>query len=85
MAHAAIDMTETVMACLAAGESKDTTATLAFWVTEMKLSKVARMQLFRSWGSSIGLLPIGGPAVWGNHTWAPEDTPDMLGNGLSFG
>ena len=28
------------------------------------------------------MLPIGGDAVWGNHTWAPDDVP---GNNVTYG
>ena len=45
----------------------------------------ARIALFRSWGSSIGMLPVGGPNIWGNHTWSSEDTPQMTAAGVSYG
>lgn len=45
----------------------------------------ARIALFRSWGSSIGMLPVGGSNIWGNHTWSPEDTPEMTAAGISYG
>jgi hypothetical protein len=30
-------------------------------------------KLASSWGSLRGMLPLGGAAVWGNATWAPDD------------
>ena len=24
------------------------------------------------------MLPIGGEAIWGNSTWAPDDTPELI-------
>ena len=43
------------------------------------------MKLFRTWGSGLGMLPIGGPAVWGNSTWAPDDTEEMKKNNQTYG
>ena len=43
------------------------------------------MKLFRTWGSGLGMLPIGGPAVWGNSTWAPDDTEEMKENNQTYG
>jgi hypothetical protein len=38
------------------------------------------IRLAQSWGSMANLLPIGGAAVWGNATWAPDDiTPSSGG------
>lgn len=45
----------------------------------------ARAGMFRTWGSALQMLPIGGRAVWGNTTWAPDDTPFMQKAGLSYG
>ena len=44
-----------------------------------------RVKLFRTWGSGLGMLPIGGPAVWGNSTWAPDDTEEMKENNQTYG
>lgn len=43
------------------------------------------MKLFRTWGSGIGMLPSGGTAAWGNATWAPDDTPEMIARNLTYG
>ena len=44
-----------------------------------------RVRLFRTWGSGLGMLPIGGTAAWGNATWAPDDTPEMTERNLTHG
>ena len=44
-----------------------------------------RVRLFRTWGSGLGMLPIGGTAAWGNATWAPDDTPEMVERNLTYG
>lgn len=44
-----------------------------------------RVRLFRTWGSGLGMLPIGGTAAWGNATWAPDDTPEMVERSLTYG
>lgn len=31
------------------------------------------------------MLPVGGTAVWGNASWAPDDTPDMRAAGRTYG
>lgn len=33
----------------------------------------------------MGMLPVGGPDIWGNTTWAPDDTPEMTKQNVSFG
>ena len=59
------------------GETRDTTELaggLAF-LFDAYLSRSARAQLARTWGSLFAMLPVGGPKVWGNATWAPDDAP----------
>ena len=46
-------------------------------MTERLMPRNTRANLFRSWGSLIGMLPVGGPNIWGNTTWAPDDSPAM--------
>lgn len=70
-----------------AGETRDTvemgyvTALLA----NAHFTRAERTRLFRSWGGGIGMLPVGGRAVWGNATSAPDDPPRLRERGLSFG
>ncbi|KAK9839349.1 hypothetical protein WJX84_008799 [Apatococcus fuscideae] len=75
------------ISALLSGESRDT-ADLG-WISRILsdrfIPRKARTSLFRSWGSSIGMLPVGGPGIWGNHTWSPEDTPKMQKDGVSYG
>ena len=54
-------------------------------MTERWMPRAIRAKLFRTWGSLIGMLPVGGPAIWGNATWAPDDTKVMKENPLSHG
>ncbi|KAK2770844.1 phospholipid:diacylglycerol acyltransferase [Colletotrichum kahawae] len=66
------------------GEMRDTAQLNAFAVygLEKFLSKDERAQLFRAMPGISSMLPIGGDAVWGNSTWAPDDQP---GQDFSFG
>ncbi|KAI9836160.1 MAG: hypothetical protein M1837_003448 [Sclerophora amabilis] len=66
------------------GEMKDTAQLNAFAVygLEKFLSREERTELFRAMPGISSMLPIGGDAVWGNATWAPDDRP---GQNFSFG
>lgn len=54
-------------------------------LSDKLVSRKARTHLFRSWGAAMGMLPVGGPSIWGNATWSPEDTPEMTQKGVSLG
>ncbi|RDL33823.1 putative LRO1-a lecithin cholesterol acyltransferase-like protein [Venustampulla echinocandica] len=66
------------------GEMKDTAQLNAFAVygLEKFLSKDERAEIFRAMPGISSMLPMGGNAVWGNATWAPDDLP---GQNVSFG
>ncbi|ESZ97885.1 Phospholipid:diacylglycerol acyltransferase [Sclerotinia borealis F-4128] len=66
------------------GEMKDTAQLNAFAVygLEKFLNKEERAEIFRAMPGISSMLPIGGDAVWGNATWAPDDTP---GQEVSYG
>jgi len=66
------------------GEMKDTAQLNAFAVygLERFLSREERVEIFRAMPGISSMLPIGGDAVWGNATWAPDDLP---GQTTSFG
>lgn len=66
------------------GEMKDTAQLNAFAVygLEKFLSRHERAEIFRAMPGISSMLPIGGDAVWGNDTWAPDDLP---GQNVSFG
>jgi len=66
------------------GEMRDTAQLNAFAVygLEKFLSRHERAEIFRHMPGISSMLPIGGEAVWGNRTWAPDDTP---GQNLTFG
>ncbi|KAI6803631.1 LACT-domain-containing protein [Hortaea werneckii] len=71
------------------GEMRDTAQLNAFAVygLEKFLSRHERAQIFRHMPGISSMLPIGGEAVWGNSTWAPDDQPDQnvtFGNFISF-
>ena len=60
--------------------------TLAAYLTDsMMMSRARRAQLFRTWGSVLALLPVGGPKVWGNGSWAPDDDDIVRSHGRSYG
>ncbi|KAL5118416.1 phospholipid:diacylglycerol acyltransferase [Pleosporales sp. CAS-2024a] len=66
------------------GEMKDTAQLNAFAVygLEKFLSRYERAEIFRAMPGLSSMLPMGGNAVWGNATWAPDDLP---GQNVSFG
>lgn len=66
------------------GEMKDTAQLNAFalYGLERFLSRDERAELFRAMPGISSMLPIGGDAVWGNETWAPDDLP---GQEVSYG
>ncbi|KAK5131567.1 hypothetical protein LTR08_000822 [Meristemomyces frigidus] len=71
------------------GEMRDTAQLNAFAVygLEKFLSRQERAEIFRHMPGISSMLPMGGDAVWGNHTWAPDDLPGQnltFGNFLSF-
>lgn len=66
------------------GEMKDTAQLNAFAVygLEKFLGKDERCEIFRSMPGVSSMLPMGGNAVWGNKTWAPDD---QMNQTVSFG
>ena len=66
------------------GEMKDTAQLNAFAVygLEKFLSREERAEIFRAMPGISSMLPMGGNAVWGNKTWAPDDQP---GQQVSYG
>ena len=68
------------------GEMRDTAQLNAFAVygTEKFLNKDERAEIFRAMPGISSMLPKGGDAVWGNHTWAPDDDTPPRQN-VSFG
>ncbi|KAH7349580.1 Phospholipid:diacylglycerol acyltransferase [Plectosphaerella cucumerina] len=71
------------------GEMRDTAQLNAFAVSGLEkfLSKDERAELFRAMPGISSMLPLGGDAVWGNSTWAPDDQPGQngtFGNIISF-
>jgi phospholipid:diacylglycerol acyltransferase len=66
------------------GEMKDTAQLNAFAVygLEKFFSRDERAEIFRAMPGISSMLPMGGNAVWGNATWAPDDAPEQ---NTSFG
>ncbi len=69
------------------GEMRDTVevGALVKYLTENFVGRKARSALFRTWGSVVQMLPVGGPAAWGNTSWAPDDPPAVGRMGSSVG
>jgi hypothetical protein len=59
-----------------AGEFRETANLLgvASVIGEQLLGKEERTLVWRSWGSTVGMMPLGGTRIWGNATWAPDDS-----------
>ena len=72
------------MPAVLSGEMKDTAQLNAFAVygLEKFLSRHERAEIFRAMPGISSMLPIGGDAVWGNKTWAPDD---QAGQNVSYG
>ena len=72
------------------GEMKDTAQLNAFAVMGLErfLARGERCDIFRAMPGISSMLPKGGNAVWGNHTWAPDDsgnhTSPTFGNFINF-
>jgi phospholipid:diacylglycerol acyltransferase len=73
-----------VLPAVLSGEMKDTAQLNAFAVygLERFLSREERAEIFKAMPGISSMLPMGGDAVWGNATWAPDDLP---GKSVSFG
>ncbi|UPK89606.1 hypothetical protein LCI18_000541 [Fusarium solani-melongenae] len=66
------------------GEMRDTAQLnpFAMYGLEKFLSKEERTEIFRAMPGLSSMLPLGGDAIWGNLTWAPDDLP---GQNFSYG
>ncbi|KAK4574166.1 phospholipid:diacylglycerol acyltransferase [Recurvomyces mirabilis] len=66
------------------GEMRDTAqmSALAVYGLEKFLSRQERAEIFRHMPGISSMLPMGGEAVWGNHSWAPDDPP---GKNMTYG
>lgn len=68
------------MTAFLSGEMKDTVQLnpAGAYVLERFFSRKERAKLFRSWAGSASMWLKGGDAVWGNSTFAPDDTEDQI-------
>lgn len=75
------------VAALLSGEMRDTAelGAMTKHAAENYLPQPSRAHMFRSWGSVIGMLPAGGNRVWGNLTWAPDDTRPLDIANVTYG
>ena len=55
----------------------------AVYGLEKFLAREERVDIFRAMPGISSMLPKGGNAIWGNHTWAPDDITNRTG--LSYG
>ncbi|OBZ69479.1 Phospholipid:diacylglycerol acyltransferase [Grifola frondosa] len=64
------------MSAFLSGEMKDTVQMnpAGAYVLERFFSRKERQKLFRSWAGSASMWIKGGDAIWGNATFAPDDT-----------
>jgi phospholipid:diacylglycerol acyltransferase len=62
-------------ASLLSGEMRESAqlSGLTYLIGESLLAKEDRTAVWRTWGSPLGMLPIGGTNVWGNASFAPDD------------
>ncbi|WIA16398.1 hypothetical protein OEZ85_013090 [Tetradesmus obliquus] len=72
---------------LLSGETRETVDMMAGLavLVEQYLGKQSRAAMFRTWGSVLAMLPVGGPKVWGNATHAPDDDEKVTAAGRSYG
>eukprot|EP00879_Flechtneria_rotunda_P012648 GHRR01013206.1.p1 GENE.GHRR01013206.1~~GHRR01013206.1.p1 ORF type:complete len:750 (+),score=225.44 GHRR01013206.1:937-3186(+) len=72
---------------LLSGETRETVDMMAGLavLVEQYLGKQSRAALFRTWGSAMAMMPVGGPKVWGNATFAPDDDANITAAGRSYG
>lgn len=70
-----------------AGETRDTAVMglVGDFLSDKFVPRAERINLFRTWGSGLGMLPIGGAKAWGNASWAPDDTPEMVAANITHG
>jgi len=70
-----------------AGETRDTAdmGMMGTFLCEKLVPSKKRAALFRTWGAGIGMLPVGGSAIWGNESWAPDDTDELRAENRTYG
>lgn len=58
---------------------------MSSYLTANLVPRALRTRVVRSWGSSYAMVPVGGQRVWGNGTWAPDDSKEMVAAGRTYG
>ncbi|KXZ46616.1 hypothetical protein GPECTOR_42g827 [Gonium pectorale] len=86
IAGTALGVPKSVSALLS-GETRDTAqlGALAGFLTSNLVPRATRTRVWRTWGASYAMLPVGGPRVWGNASWAPDDSPEMRAAKRTYG
>ena len=72
---------------LLSGELRESTqlSGISYAIGEKLLGKEDRTTIWRTWGSPLGMLPIGGAAFWGNETFAPDENEHAVARNTSLG
>jgi phospholipid:diacylglycerol acyltransferase len=75
------------LASMLSGETRDTMQLGSFgtYLLEKFFSRRERADLIRTWAGGSSMLPKGGDQVWGNLTWAPDDSVNRESTGISYG
>ncbi|KAI9286848.1 Lecithin:cholesterol acyltransferase-domain-containing protein [Umbelopsis sp. AD052] len=75
------------LAFMLSGETRDTMQFGSFgtYLLEKFFSRRERADLIRTWAGGSSMLPKGGDQVWGNLTWAPDDSVNPESTGVSYG
>jgi hypothetical protein len=72
---------------LLSGELRESTqlSGISYMIGESLLGKEDRTTIWRTWGSPIGMLPVGGPDVWGTADWAADESGNATARNTSLG
>ncbi|GAB5591379.1 phospholipid:diacylglycerol acyltransferase [Umbelopsis nana] len=75
------------LAFMLSGETRDTMHLGSFgtYLLEKFFSRRERADLIRTWAGGSSMLPKGGDQVWGNLTWAPDDSVNRESTGITYG
>jgi phospholipid:diacylglycerol acyltransferase len=75
------------LAFMLSGETRDTMqfGTFGTYLLEKFFSRRERADLIRTWAGGSSMLPKGGDQVWGNLSWAPDDSVNRESTGISYG
>jgi len=74
------------ISALISGEMRDTAElnNVLDYIKENLVSTSDLLRVFRSFSSLASMIPKGSNKIWGNMTWATEDSPEFLGQYLPY-